>query len=99
MVAGSVAVDLSCDYAGMNGSNDPSPQLHTSNLAHIRQSIGGVGRNVALAAHRVSGDMTVRLCNLEDSSTHHTQRRLDGTSLSKSVWDGYTGYTEIERSV
>ena len=39
-----------------------SPQMHTSNLAAIETSLGGVGHNVALAIHRVGGlPTTVRL--------------------------------------
>ncbi|KAI0547443.1 Indigoidine synthase A like protein-domain-containing protein [Xylaria curta] len=64
LVAGSVAVDLSCDYTGVNAPEDPIPQLHTSNPSHISQSIGGVGRNVALAAHRVNKNTKVRLCSM-----------------------------------
>ncbi|KAI0966768.1 Indigoidine synthase A like protein-domain-containing protein [Xylaria arbuscula] len=64
LVAGSVAVDLSCDYTGANAIEDPIPQLHTSNPSHISQSIGGVGRNVALAAHRVNKNTKVRLCSM-----------------------------------
>ncbi|KAJ8130346.1 hypothetical protein O1611_g3286 [Lasiodiplodia mahajangana] len=64
LVAGSVAVDLSCDYTGVISLEDPIPQLHTSNPSHISQSIGGVGRNVALAAHRVNKHTKVRLCSM-----------------------------------
>ncbi|GAW20664.1 hypothetical protein ANO14919_101720 [Xylariales sp. No.14919] len=64
LVAGSVAVDLNCDYTGANSLEDPIPQLHTSNLSHISQSIGGVGRNVALAAHRANKNTKVRLCSM-----------------------------------
>ncbi|KAK8139751.1 hypothetical protein PG984_000874 [Apiospora sp. TS-2023a] len=64
IVAGSVAVDLSCNYAGPDSATNVSPHLHTSNPAQISQSIGGVGRNVALAAHRVRGNMGVRLCSM-----------------------------------
>ncbi|KAI0523760.1 Indigoidine synthase A like protein-domain-containing protein [Xylaria bambusicola] len=64
LVAGSVAVDLSCDYTCGNAVEDPIPQLHTSNPSNITQSIGGVGRNVALAAHRVNKNMKVRLCSM-----------------------------------
>ncbi|KAI0910557.1 Indigoidine synthase A like protein-domain-containing protein [Ustulina deusta] len=64
LVAGSVAVDLSCDYSGVNAVADPIPQLHTSNPSHISQSIGGVGRNVALAAHRANKHTKVRLCSM-----------------------------------
>lgn len=63
LVAGSVAVDLSCDYAG-NKKGDVSPQASTSNPASISQSIGGVGHNVALAAHRASASTKVKLCSL-----------------------------------
>lgn len=66
-MAGSVAIDLNCDYAGAytkDSANQGSPQLHTSNPACINQSVGGVGHNVALAAHRVSQDVTVRLCSM-----------------------------------
>ncbi|KAL2165128.1 hypothetical protein VTH06DRAFT_424 [Thermothelomyces fergusii] len=62
LVAGSVALDLSCDYIGGGGagaagagSKAVSPALHTSNPSTISQSVGGVGHNIALAAHRVSG--------------------------------------------
>ncbi|OLN88508.1 Pseudouridine-metabolizing bifunctional protein [Colletotrichum chlorophyti] len=64
LVAGSVAIDLSCDYHPLGDSPDVSPHMHTSNPACINQSIGGVGHNVALAAHRVSKDVSVRLCSM-----------------------------------
>ncbi|KAH8676264.1 Indigoidine synthase A like protein-domain-containing protein [Xylariales sp. PMI_506] len=67
LVAGSVALDLSCDFSKPGGASGSSPSLHTSNPAKISQSVGGVGRNVALAAHRVSGDMTVKLCTMVGS--------------------------------
>lgn len=63
LVAGAVALDLSCDYAG-GESSEVAPKLHTSNPSRINQSIGGVGHNVALAAHLVSEDTTVRLCSM-----------------------------------
>jgi pseudouridine-5'-phosphate glycosidase/pseudouridine kinase len=62
LVAGSVALDLSCDYVKW-GSKEKM-QLRTSNPACIRQAVGGVGHNVALAAHLVSVETTVRLCSL-----------------------------------
>ncbi|KAE9382042.1 hypothetical protein N431DRAFT_552004 [Stipitochalara longipes BDJ] len=71
VVYGSVAMDLSCDYAPLSkGANSSlkdvpaSPQMHTSNLAAIRPSVGGVGRNVALAAHRAGGNTSVLLRSL-----------------------------------
>lgn len=62
VVAGSVALDLSCDY---KGAQPGTPSLHTSNPASITQSVGGVGHNVALAAHRFgAGGVTVKLCSV-----------------------------------
>ncbi|KAF4975902.1 hypothetical protein FZEAL_7375 [Fusarium zealandicum] len=63
LVAGSVAIDLSCDYSAPK-SGDASPVLQTSNPSCISQSIGGVGHNVALAAHSVSKHARVRLCSM-----------------------------------
>jgi pseudouridylate synthase / pseudouridine kinase len=52
LVAGALAADLSCDYAPLEGfAGSESPSLHTSNPASLSQSAGGVGHNVALAAH------------------------------------------------
>lgn len=63
LVAGSIAIDLSSDYDGHDGATDSHPYLQTSNPGSMTQSIGGVGRNVALAAHRASTG-TVRLCSM-----------------------------------
>lgn len=70
LVLGSVAVDLSCDYSPKKElskkwrpETDFSvvPKMHTSNIATITQSVGGVGHNVALAAHRAGSGLDVRL--------------------------------------
>jgi pseudouridine-5'-phosphate glycosidase/pseudouridine kinase len=50
LVAGALAVDYSCDFAP-SIANITSPQLQTSNLARITQSLGGVAHNVAKAMH------------------------------------------------
>jgi pseudouridine-5'-phosphate glycosidase/pseudouridine kinase len=63
LVAGSVAVDLSCDYSSLSGG-DGQPKAHTSNPASISQSIGGVGHNVALAAHRASRQAQVKFSSM-----------------------------------
>ncbi|KAM0463867.1 hypothetical protein ACHAO4_000591 [Trichoderma viride] len=63
LVAGSVAVDLSCDYTSLGGG-DGQPKAHTSNPASISQSIGGVGHNVALAAHRASRQAQVKFSSM-----------------------------------
>ena len=62
VVAGSLAIDLSCDYTLPNDRiASDQPQLHTSNPATIRQSLGGVGQNVATALHYLGSK--VRLCS------------------------------------
>ena len=61
VVAGSLAIDLSCDFIPPNGPmTTDQPQLNTSNPASIRQSLGGVGQNVATALHYLAAN--VRLC-------------------------------------
>ncbi|KAK4497729.1 hypothetical protein PRZ48_010382 [Zasmidium cellare] len=60
-VAGSLAVDLACDFSPRPGSTSQSPELQTSNPARIAQSLGGVGHNVARAAHLMGAG--VRLCS------------------------------------
>ena len=59
VVAGSLAVDLSCDYSPIIDA-DATPALHTSNPASISQDIGGVGHNIATALHYAG--TKVRLC-------------------------------------
>ncbi|CAM1506953.1 Fc.00g065940.m01.CDS01 [Cosmosporella sp. VM-42] len=94
LVAGSVALDLSCDYSAPK-SGDVSPVLHTSNPALISQSIGGVGHNVALAAHLVSTHARVRLCSMvgEDvaGSTVLSSLRASGldTTYIRQLGQGY----------
>ena len=62
IVAGSLAIDLSCDYLPQEKAAHASqPQPQTSNPSSIRQSIGGVGHNVASALHHMG--TTVRLCS------------------------------------
>ena len=65
VVFGSVAVDLSCDFSPRYADKlaTLSPHMHTSNIAAITPSMGGVGHNVALAAKLSSEDGTVRLCS------------------------------------
>jgi pseudouridine-5'-phosphate glycosidase/pseudouridine kinase len=62
LVAGALAVDCSCDFSPGAASRNKSPLLHTSNPAIIRHSLGGVGHNVAKAAHYLGKN--VRLCSI-----------------------------------
>ena len=62
IVAGSLAIDLSCDYVpAITPPASQQPQLHTSNPASIQQSLGGVGQNIATALHYLK--TSVRLCS------------------------------------
>lgn len=85
LVAGSIAVDLSCDYAPFD-SSQVSPTLHTSNPSVIRHSLGGVGHNVATAAHLASGGKSVRLCSLvaDDLAGNLILTTLKGRGLDTS---------------
>ncbi|KAK1811326.1 hypothetical protein LTR12_014314 [Friedmanniomyces endolithicus] len=60
-IAGSLNVDLSCDFTPQCSSSSHSPELHTSNPAVIMQSLGGVAHNIARAAHLMGAN--VRLCS------------------------------------
>ena len=52
IVAGALAIDLSCNHKSLSKSGtQDTPQLHTSNPASIKQSLGGVGQNIATALH------------------------------------------------
>ena len=57
LVAGSLAIDLSCDFAPLPGTKTSTPIPQTSNPAIIEQSLGGVGHNVAIAASRVGSSV------------------------------------------
>ena len=65
IVAGSLAIDLSCDYAPMiqRGSKEihRTPNLQTSNPAIISQSLGGVGQNLTTSLFYLG--TSVRLCS------------------------------------
>ncbi|EEA28081.1 hypothetical protein TMatcc_003615 [Talaromyces marneffei ATCC 18224] len=54
LVAGSLAIDLSCDFAPLASQKATvNPSVQTSNPATIEQSLGGVGYNVAIAANYI----------------------------------------------
>ena len=62
VVAGSLAIDLSCDLKpSRSGSSTSGPAFGTSSPAMIRQGVGGVGRNLAMALHFLS--VPTRLCS------------------------------------
>ncbi|KAF2455348.1 Indigoidine synthase A like protein-domain-containing protein [Lineolata rhizophorae] len=56
LVAGALALDYTCTFTPFTSlpsapTISPSPQLRTSNPSIIRQTLGGVARNVARACH------------------------------------------------
>ncbi|KAM3426561.1 hypothetical protein NHJ13734_009386 [Beauveria thailandica] len=85
LVAGSVAVDLSCDYSSST-TGITTPQSHVSNPSRISQSIGGVGRNVAVAAHLASGGSGVQFCSMvgDDVAGHTVLTSLEASGLDTS---------------
>ncbi|TWU74462.1 hypothetical protein ED733_004783 [Metarhizium rileyi] len=113
LVAGGVAVDLSCDFTG-SSSREASPQPHTSNPASITQSIGGVGHNVALAAHMASSKTKVCfysligddiagstvLSSLQQSGLDTTYiKRLDSTNYPESRTAQYVAVNDANRNL
>jgi hypothetical protein len=74
VVFGSLAVDLACDHSPVDLTNntDAGPIMKTSNPSVINQTIGGVGRNVALAAHIASGALNVRLCSVVGADSYES---------------------------
>ncbi|KAF2152590.1 Ribokinase-like protein [Myriangium duriaei CBS 260.36] len=80
-VAGSIAVDFSCDYKPATSASPKQPMLQTSNPAAISQSIGGVGQNVARAIHLLK--VPVRLCTMigDDLAGQMARIALDGAKM------------------
>ena len=63
LVAGALAVDYCCDFAPLTASaSTVLPDLHTSNPCTIYQRLGGVGHNIAKAAHYLGAH--TRLCSV-----------------------------------
>lgn len=80
LVAGSIASDTICDYAPLKAAtSSPAPVLHTSNPSSISQSAGGVGRNVAVAAHYAGAKVALASAVADD---------IAGQSLLNQMVDG-----------
>ena len=89
LVAGSLASDTMCDHQPFQLTADSiSPALHTSNPATISQSPGGVGRNVAMAAHLAGANVTLASVVADD---------LAGSSLIDHVARGGLQTTAIRQ--
>ncbi|EXJ72554.1 serine/threonine protein kinase [Cladophialophora psammophila CBS 110553] len=89
LVAGSLASDTVCDHRPFKITPDSTtPTLHTSNPSTISQSPGGVGRNVAMAAHLAGARVTLASVVADDPA---------GASLLDHVENSGLGTTAIRR--
>lgn len=83
LVAGSLAIDLSCDYTPFGDEGvQVAPVPHTSNPAIIGQSLGGVGHNVALAATYIGSDVLFCSVVADDLSGRAAIATLKSEGLS-----------------
>ncbi|KAJ5478386.1 hypothetical protein N7530_003895 [Penicillium desertorum] len=83
VVAGSLAIDLSCDYTPFGDElTQVAPVPHTSNPAIIGQSLGGVGHNVAVAANYVGSDVLFCSVVADDLSGRAALSTLEKEDLS-----------------
>lgn len=83
LVAGSLAIDFSCDYAPLaQHSTQVTPIPHTSNPAIIGQSLGGVGHNVAIAASYVGSSVVFCSVVADDLSGRAALSTLQKEKLS-----------------
>jgi pseudouridine-5'-phosphate glycosidase/pseudouridine kinase len=83
IVAGSLAIDLSCDYTPFGDElTQVAPVPHTSNPAVIAQSLGGVGHNVAVAANYVGSSVIFCSVVADDLSGRAALSTLEKEGLS-----------------
>ncbi|KAL8683505.1 MAG: hypothetical protein Q9186_000545 [Xanthomendoza sp. 1 TL-2023] len=85
-VAGSLAIDLSCDFSPTaNADSTNSPQLQTSNPARITQGLGGVGQNIATALQYVG--TRAKFCSVvgDDNAGLMAREMLTARGLSTSA--------------
>ena len=83
LVAGAVANDTICDYIPAPASSARiSPALHTSNPSNISQSAGGVGRNVAVAAHFAGAKVGLASAVADDIAGASLLAQLSHTGLA-----------------
>ncbi|KAJ5150873.1 Pseudouridine-5'-phosphate glycosidase [Penicillium canariense] len=85
VVAGSLAIDLSCDYTPFGHElAQVAPVPQTSNPAVIGQSLGGVGHNVAVAASAVGSEVLFCSVVADDLSGRSALASLEEKGLSKA---------------
>ncbi|KAL8836234.1 MAG: hypothetical protein Q9170_003011 [Blastenia crenularia] len=85
VVAGSLAIDLSCDFAPTRGRGGYiSPQLQTSNPAMISQNLGGVGHNIATTIHYLGTEVQLFSVLGDDGAGRTANHMLREKGLSSS---------------
>ncbi|KAJ6007159.1 hypothetical protein N7499_000823 [Penicillium canescens] len=85
IVAGSLAIDLSCDYTPFGDElTQVAPVPHTSNPAVISQSLGGVGHNVAVAANYVGSSVIFCSVVADDLSGRAALSTLEKEGLTST---------------
>lgn len=82
LVAGSLAIDLSCDHTPQTNRADQKPVLGSSNPAIISHSVGGVGYNVALATQYMGVPVTFCSVVADDLSGQKALAKLQTTRIS-----------------
>ena len=85
VVAGSIALDLICDYDAQAAKRSGGQlKLYTSNPVVIQENIGGVGRNIATATHFLG--LNTRLCTVlaHDAAGALIKARLEDQGMSTS---------------
>lgn len=82
LVAGSLAIDSSCDHTPQIAKAGQKPILGSSNPAVIRQSLGGVGYNVALATHYMGIPATFCSVVADDLSGQKALAELEDLKIS-----------------
>ncbi|KAJ5567148.1 Pseudouridine-5'-phosphate glycosidase [Penicillium sp. DV-2018c] len=83
VVAGSLAIDLSCDFTPFGATlTQIAPIPHTSNPAVIGQSLGGVGHNVAIAASYIGSNVLFCSIVADDLSGRAALSALEKEGLS-----------------
>ncbi|KAL9108596.1 MAG: hypothetical protein Q9227_006682 [Pyrenula ochraceoflavens] len=85
IVAGSLASDTIADYTPFEKhGSDIQPVLQTSNPSHITQSPGGVGRNVATAAHHTGSSTLLASAVVDDIAGSNLLTSLTASGMSTS---------------
>ena len=86
MVAGSLASDLLCDYAPLPGfESSVTPEPFTSNPSRFSSSIGGVGHNVAYAAHLAGASVILSSVVADDLAGQSLIGRLEKNGMKTSA--------------